>query len=106
MEKFLKMGEGPVLDKRLELEAIDKNNRVFPIEISISLIDTKEELLFAAYIRDLSVTKALEAEQKLARNRAELASKAKSRFLATMSHEIRSPLNAIIARTRCCWKRN
>jgi len=97
MEKFLKMGEGPVLDKRLELEAIDKNNRVFPIEISISLIDTKEELLFAAYIRDLSVTKALEAEQKLARNRAELASKAKSRFLATMSHEIRSPLNAIIA---------
>jgi len=97
MERFLATGAGPVLDQRLELEALDKEGRIFPIEISISLIDCGEEALFAAYIRDLSVAKALEAEQKLARNRAELASEAKSRFLATMSHEIRSPLNAIIA---------
>ena len=97
MKHYLATGEGPVLGQRLELEAVNRGGKVFPIEISISLIESDEEILFASYIRDLTVTKALEAEQKLARNRAELANEAKSRFLATMSHEIRSPLNAIIA---------
>ena len=97
MKKFLATGEGPVLGQRLELEAVNRQGKVFPIEISISPIDSGKETMFAAYIRDLSVTKALEAEQKLAQKRAELASEAKGRFLATMSHEIRSPLNAIIA---------
>lgn len=96
MKKYLETGEGPVLGQRLELEAVNKDGRIFPIEISISLIDSDSEVRFASYIRDLTVTKALEAEQKLARSRAERASEAKSRFLATMSHEIRSPLNAII----------
>lgn len=97
MKHYLATGEGPVLGQRLELEAVNRDGKVFPIEISISLIESDEEILFASYIRDLTVTKALETEQKLARKRAELANEAKSRFLATMSHEIRSPLNAIIA---------
>jgi len=97
MEKFLATGESPVLGQRLELEAINRQGKIFPIEISIALINSGKEALFAAYIRDLSVTKALEVEQKLAQKRVELASEAKGRFLATMSHEIRSPLNAIIA---------
>ena len=97
MEHYFATGEGPVLDQRLELEAIDRDGRLFPIEISISAITAGEETYFAAYIRDLTTAKALEAEQQLARKRAEESSEAKSRFLATMSHEIRSPLNAIMA---------
>ncbi|NTS76167.1 response regulator [Catenovulum sp. SM1970] len=53
--------------------------------------------------QELSITKEklddeLQIEQELrqARETAERANQAKSRFLATMSHEIRSPLNAII----------
>lgn len=45
-----------------------------------------------------SLANAYEGEKKLreAKNEAQRLNKAKSRFLATMSHEIRSPLNAII----------
>jgi signal transduction histidine kinase len=44
------------------------------------------------------VTEARAAEQALRRSRdaAEAANQAKSRFLATMSHELKTPLNAVI----------
>jgi len=45
---------------------------------------------------DITDQKRLEAELKLAKQKAEESSKAKENFLATMSHEIRTPLNAII----------
>lgn len=49
-----------------------------------------------ALLRDISERKDQEAQMRRARQDAENASDAKSRFLATMGHELKTPLNAIV----------
>ncbi|MBI1814214.1 MAG: PAS domain S-box protein [Deltaproteobacteria bacterium] len=46
--------------------------------------------------RDVTDRKHSESELRTAKESAEVANRAKSQFLATVSHEIRSPMNAVI----------
>ncbi len=96
MKKYLKTGEGPVLNNRVEVPAIRRDGSEFEAELTVVPIAAGSRKLFTAFIRDISARKAQEAEMTRAREAAEAASEAKSRFLAHMSHELRSPLNAVL----------
>ncbi|WP_239643985.1 PAS domain S-box protein [Grimontia indica] len=66
MRHFLKTGEGPVLNQRIELSAIRRSGREFPIEISISAAKTQKGHIFVSYIRDISQRLQNQTELKIA----------------------------------------
>ena len=62
---YLKTGEGPVLNRRIEIAALRPDGTEFPIEIAIVPVRSHEGISFSAFVRDL--TEAKEAERERAR---------------------------------------
>jgi PAS domain S-box-containing protein len=62
---FLATGEGPVLNKRIEISAMHRDGHEFPVELSISPAKVGDNWTFSAFIRDLTEQKKAEEALRL-----------------------------------------
>ncbi|MDO8262722.1 MAG: CHASE domain-containing protein [Gallionella sp.] len=120
-EFFAHPSRRPMGARGVEIIGRARDGRVFPVEVELAPLETKDGTVVITDIRDVSgrveAARALEAiNRELTRERAELARRVSERtaelaaanealrqemqvkqdFLATMSHEIRTPLTGML----------
>jgi PAS domain S-box-containing protein len=103
LRRWRETGEGPVLNARIEIQALHRDGRLIPVELAIVPIAVGDEVAFSAFIRDISdrkraqedLERALHVEREAAA-RLRALDEMKDTFLQAVSHDLRTPLSSIL----------
>ena len=83
MKHFLATGEGPVIDNRIEIEALHRDGREFSVELSITASEQFGDRLFVGFLRDISEQRAVAERQQ--------------RVLQESEHRVKNMLTVVAA---------
>lgn len=83
LKHYLATGEGPVIDNRIEIEALHRDGREFPVELSITASEQFGDRLFVGFLRDISEQRAVAERQQ--------------RVLQESEHRVKNMLTVVAA---------
>ena len=65
LRRYFETGFGPLLNKRLEMTALHRDGREFPVELAIAPVVVEDEVYFSAFVRDITERKRAEERLRL-----------------------------------------
>jgi two-component system sensor histidine kinase/response regulator len=95
LHRYKETGVASIIGVGREVMGRRKDGSSVPLELSVGEAQVDGEFFYTGVLRDISEKKEIEQEL-LEATRAKEANEIKSNFLAHMSHEMRTPLNAIL----------
>jgi PAS domain S-box-containing protein len=76
LKHFLASGEGPVLNRLIEISALRRDGTEFPVELTVSVLKTGDAVTFCGFITDISERKQAEQQVLLQATALETAANA------------------------------
>ena len=71
LRRYQESGEGPILNRRLEISALHRDGHEFPVELAVTPIKRADRTIFSAFIQDL--TPSRQAAQALRESQEHLS---------------------------------
>ena len=90
LNRFLEKRDSGIIGKTISLKAIRKNGEIFPVELSLSVLEMGGKSTFTAIIRDVTEQRLLESKMLQSERLA-----AVGQAVAHVAHEIKNPLMII-----------
>lgn len=94
LEHFLATGDGPILNRRIEVTALHRNGGQFPVELTVTPLREATGWSFSAFIRDLSERRHLEDQLRQSQKM-----EAVGQLAGGVAHDFNNLLTAILGTT-------